>query len=111
MIESISFGKLLFKGKVSRADTIVFKDHMDTKWWIKARNCIEMEDLASVLATSPESIIVGTGFMNHIKISDSAMETLKKSGIEVTVQNSTEAAETFNEKVQKSNTVGLFHLI
>jgi hypothetical protein len=111
MIESISFGKLLFKGKVSRADTIVFKDHMDTKWWIKSRNCIEMEDLDSVLATSPKSIIVGTGFMNYIKISDNALEELKKLGIEVIVQNSTDAAETFNEKIKKSNTVGLFHLI
>ncbi len=111
MIESISFGKLLFKGKVSRADTIVFKDQMNTKWWIKSRNCIEMEDLEEVLAASPEVIIVGTGFMNYINISENALNELKDLGIEVIVQKSADAADTFNQKIQNSNTIGLFHLI
>ena len=111
MIESISMGKLLFKGKVSRSDTIVYPDHMDTKWWIKSRNCIESEDLEDVLKFEPEVVVVGTGFMMPISISDDAVNTLKSAGIEVFVEKAEAAAEIFNENTPKKKTVGLFHLL
>ena len=111
MIESISMGKLLFKGKVSRSDTIVYPDKMDTKWWIASRTCIEPGDLESVISFEPEVVIVGTGFMMPISISDSAIESLKSAGIEVFVEKAEPAAEIYNEQASKKKTVGLFHLL
>ncbi len=111
MIESVTMGKLLFQGKVSRSDTIVYKDHMNTKWWIKSRNCIEMEDLEDVLSVSPKAVIFGLGFMLPITVSDSTVRELEKMGIEVFAGKTEEAAEVFNSKVKKMTTVGLFHLL
>lgn len=111
MIESISMGKLLFKGKVSRSDTIVFKDRMDTKWWIKERTTIQMCDLDSVLAVNPEVIVFGTGFMLPITMSDDAQEEIKKKGIELIIEKSEKAMEIYNSSILKKETVGLFHLI
>jgi len=111
MIESVSMGKLLFKGKVSRSDTIVYPDHMDTKWWIKSRNCIETCDLEDVLNFEPEVVAIGLGFMMPITVSDDAVETLKSKGIEVFVGKAEEAMEFYNENTAKKKTVGLFHLL
>ena len=111
MIESVSLGKLLFKGKVSRSDTIVYKDHMNTKWWIENRTCIEPGDLEEVIKSEPEVVVVGLGFMMPIKISDAAVAALKNKGIEVFVEKSEQAAELFNKYTAEKKTVGLFHLI
>ena len=111
MIESISMGKLLFNGKVSRSDTIVFKDNMDTKWWIEERNNIQMCDLESVMAVNPEVIVFGTGFMLPISMSIETQEEIKNKGIDLIIEKSEEAMEIFNSKVKEKETVGLFHLI
>lgn len=111
MIESISMGKMLFKGKVSRSDTIVYSDKMNTKWWIKSRNCIEICDLEEVYAAGPEVVVVGLGFMMPITISDEAVSDMKNRGIEVFVEKSEAAADLFNEHTGKKKTVGLFHLL
>ncbi len=111
MIETVSMGKLLFKGKVSRSDTIVYKDHMNTKWWIKSRTCIEPEDLEEVLKAEPEVVVVGLGFVMPIKISDAAINAMKAKGIEVFVEKAEKAAELYNEYSVKKKTVGMFHLL
>ncbi|MBI9104692.1 MAG: hypothetical protein JEY99_19915 [Spirochaetales bacterium] len=111
MIESISMGKMLFQGKVSRSDTIVYADKMNTKWWIESRNCIEIGDLDEVFKAEPEVVVVGLGFMMPIKISDSAVAELEGKGIEVLIEKSDAACELFNENVGKKKTIGLFHLL
>lgn len=111
MIESVSMGKLLFQGKVSRSDTIVYKDHMDTKWWLKGRTIIDACDLEDVLKAEPEVVVVGLGFMMPITISDEAINVLEAKGIKVHVEKTEKAAEIYNEFTAKKKTIGLFHLI
>ncbi|HAK47488.1 MAG TPA: hypothetical protein DCO79_16405 [Spirochaeta sp.] len=111
MIESVSMGKLLFKGKVSRSDTIVYSDHMNTKWWIESRTTIEPVDLEDVFKAEPEVVVVGLGFMMPIRISDEAVEAMKAKGIEVHVDKAEKAAELFNKFSSSKKTVGLFHLL
>jgi len=96
MIESVSLGKLLYKGKVSRSDTIVHSDRMNTKWWIKNRTCIEISDLEEVFSVDPEVVVVGLGFMFPITISDSAVDEMKSRGIEVFVSKTDAAVGMFN---------------
>ncbi len=104
-------GKLLYKGKLSRSDTIVYSNRMDTKWWIKSRSRIEPEDLADVLKAKPEVVVVGLGFTMPIAISDAAVNALNEQGIEVHVEKSERAAEPFNQFAAKKEIVGLFHLL
>ena len=111
MIEFISMGKLLFNGKLSRSDTIVYKDHIDSRWWINNRTYIDVCDLEDVFAEEPDVVVVGVGFFNPVTIADQAIETMKSKGIEVIVEKAEKAAEIFNEMVEKRKTVGLFHLL
>jgi hypothetical protein len=111
MIESITFGKLLFKGKVSRSDTIVYPDHMDTRWWLKDKTCIGPEDLTDVLEAAPEVVTVGLGFMMPISISEDAVKLMGQNGITVFVGKAEEAAEAFNTHAGTKKTIGLFHLL
>jgi len=111
MIESISFGKMLYKGKVSRSDTIVYPDRMDTRWWLKDKTCIGCDDLGEVLKASPQVVTVGLGFMMPIRISDEAVNLMKSPGITVGVGTAEEAAEAFNRYTATQKTIGLFHLL
>ena len=105
MIGAIAFGKFLFKGKVSRADTIVYRDRINARWWIKKRNCVALGGLDEVPAGSSECIVVGTGFLSHSKVGDHALREPSRFGIEVIVRKSADAADTFNEKMKKTCTV------
>lgn len=111
MIESISMGKLLFQGKLSRSDTIVYSDHMNTKWWIKSRTKVEVGDLEEVFQAEPEVVVFGLGFMMPISVSDDAVAALKDKEIEVYVEKAEKAAEIYNEFTAKKKTIGLFHLL
>lgn len=114
MIE-VTFGKLVSGGKVARSDTIVYPHpgKMNTRWWINNRRSIEPEDLDEVLSAKPEYVVIGSGYMQHISISDAGKECLKREGVkDIFVHKTEEAAKVFNEYYENKNKViGLFHLI
>lgn len=111
MIDYISLGKLLYNGKVSRSDTIVFPDRMNTKWWINKRTIIEIDDLSEVIDELPDVVVVGTGFIRLIQLSDEARRFLEDKGVTVIVDRSEQAANVYNEICKNKKAIGLFHLI
>lgn len=113
MIESYDFGIIVINGKRYTSDVIVFTERVVDGWWRKEGHRLYVDDLKEILnhEPKPEVLVVGTGYYGLVKVSPDVESALKYQGIELKVQPTKEACQTFN-KLLKSNkrVAGAFHL-
>jgi len=113
LIESYDFGLIVIKARRYTSDIIVFPEQVIEGWWRKEGHRIYVEDLKEILnhEPRPEVLVVGTGYYGIVKISPDVETVLKSQRIELVVQPTKEACQTFN-KLLKSNkrVAGAFHL-
>ena len=111
-IEDIAFAKLVSGGKVYRNTCLVSREAVDGRWWRKDGGAFSPEDFSDVMARGPDTIILGTGFMNKVKVPDDTLELFRNAGVTCEVLDSTEAAERFNALLDAGgNVTGAFHLL
>ena len=112
MIEYVSFGRLVFKGKVYRSDCIIKGHEINSRWWRKKGDKILYEDLEDVIKSNPEIIVIGRGFMNFLDIPESTIDKLRNDGIDVEVKDTMEAVNIYNDLDEgNKKVVGVFHLV
>lgn len=113
MIEHYDFGFIVIDGKRFTSDVIVFPERVVDGWWRKEGHKLHIEDLRVVLNSEPklQILVVGTGYNGLLKVSPEVNETLKAHGIELIVQPTKEATQTFNKLLNSGKRVaGAFHL-
>jgi hypothetical protein len=113
LIESYDFGVIVIDGKRYTSDVIVFPERVIDDWWRKEGHRLHLDDLKEILEPKqrPEVLLVGTGYYGIMKISPEAENALKSEGIELMVQPTREAFQTFNELLKSGRRVaGAFHL-
>jgi hypothetical protein len=110
MIESYAFGRMSIKGKVYTSDLIIYPEKIDPSWWRQSGHVLCLEDIRDVLNEQPEVLIIGTGFMGLMKITEEVREYTDKNNIELIIQTSKKAVRTFNDLAPKKRTIGAFHL-
>jgi hypothetical protein len=109
-IESYSFGKMVYDGRVYTADLIIFPGRVFSNWWRLAGHHLHMEDLVEVLAEKPDVLVIGTGKMGVMQVPGALREELKQKGIELVVEKTGEAVRVFNSADRTKKVVGAFHL-
>lgn len=113
MIESYDFGVIIINGKRYTNDVIVFPERVMDGWWRKEGHRLYVEDLKEILEHEPrpEVLVVGTGYHGLVKVSPEVEKALESRGIELVVQPTKEACQTFNKLLESSKgVVGAFHL-
>jgi hypothetical protein len=113
LIESYDFGVAVINGRRYTSDVIAFPERVIDRWWRKEGHRLCLEDLKEILEhkPQPEVLVVGTGYYGAMKVSPDVEKTLKSQGIELVVQPTREACQTFNEHLKSSRRVaGAFHL-
>ncbi len=115
MIESYSFGRLVFKGKPYTRDLIILSDGMSLRiidnWWRKEGHYLQVEDLEEVWEFKPEVLVIGTGASGLMRVAPDVLNKAEKLGIKVTSQLTSEAVKTFNTYLnQGKRLAGAFHL-
>jgi hypothetical protein len=104
---------MVINGKRYTSDVIVFSERVTDNWGRKEGHRLYMEDLKEILEREekPEVLLVGTGYYGIMKISPEVENALKSRGIELVVQPTREAIQTFNELLKSGRRVaGAFHL-
>ena len=109
-IDSYSFGKMVIEGKTFQSDLIIYPEKVDASWWREEGHLLQPGDLKAVLTTSPEVLIIGTGYMGLMKVPDEIRKELLEKNIELYVEKSSRAVEIFNSINTKRKTVAAFHL-
>lgn len=110
MIESYSFGKIVIDGVIYNNDVIIFPDRVQDGWWRKEGHRIHQEDLKAVVEYSPNVLIIGSGAYGRVTVPDRLHRFLKENNIDLKVEKTERACETYNELSSEGDVVAALHL-
>ena len=110
LIESYSFGRMKVDGKSYAADLIIFPDHVYDRWWRKEGHKLSVDDLKDVWQAAPEVLIVGTGCYGLMKVPSEVKGQLSAKNVELIVENTKEAWQTYNRLAPVKKVVAALHV-
>ena len=109
-IDGYVFGRIIIDGKTYTTDVILYADMVDSSWWRKEGHSLYKEDLPGIVKAKPDILIIGTGNMGVMQVSESTIKYFEGQGIEVRVAKTGKAVEIFNELSAGKKVIGAFHL-
>jgi hypothetical protein len=110
IIASYTFGHILIKGQTYTSDLIIYPHHLDARWWRKEGHRLQPVDLEEVVREKPETLVVGTGYFGHMKVPPETSDYLESQGVEVILERTQEAWQTYNRLSQNRKVVAALHL-
>lgn len=109
-IDHYSFGRIIIDNKAYNSDLIIYPNRIDTHWWRKEGHLLQIDDIADVIKENPETIIIGTGYSGVMKVSNDALRLLRSKGIDVIIEKTSDAVNTFNQISKHKKTIACLHL-
>lgn len=110
VIDSYQFGQISIDGRQYASDVIVFPDRVKDNWWRKSGHQLCLEDVADVMAESPEVLIVGTGASGLVEVLPEVRQAADARGIELIVETTDKACHTYNQLCCSQRVVAALHL-
>lgn len=109
IVEKYDFGKIKIDGKIYSHDLIIFSDGIKD-WWRDNSHWIYLDDIKEILEKQPKKIIFGTGYSGLMNVPEEIRKILEKSGIEVIIEPTKKACDTYNKLSKEEGIVAAFHL-
>ncbi len=109
-IEGFRFGEVRISGTPYTDDLILFEDRVRPHWWRKDGDEVRVGDLAEAFAEGPDTLIIGTGAHQCLKIAPEVIAYAMKAGIELLAFDTRTACQTFNRLRGKRRVVAALHL-
>lgn len=111
-IDGYSFGRMTIGGKEFTSDLIIYQDgRIQENWWRTQGHHLFPDDITTLLDTRPDKLVIGTGAMGLMNVSESVLELCEKRGIEVETCRTAAAVMRFNEAAEAGTVVAAcFHL-
>lgn len=110
MINSYSFGEVTVSGKRYTSDVIIFEDTIKDDWWRKEGHSLDPDDLNEAIAAVPEVLVVGTGNSGLMDVPPETADFIKSKGIELIVQPTAQACQTYNKLSKSKKVIACLHL-
>ncbi len=110
MIDSYDFGQITIDGRRYNRDVIIFSDNVKDGWWRREGHRLSLEDLVDVFEAEPEVLVIGTGYSGLMKVPHDVQDYMKSKNIELVVENTRQACQTYNRLSQFKKVVAAFHL-
>jgi hypothetical protein len=110
IINSYEFGLVVINGQHYTSDVIIFPDRVRDNWGRRGGHQLCVEDLAEVIAESPEVLIIGTGAMGLVKVLPEVKPSLEAQGIKLIAEASDQACQTYNQLCHSQGVVAALHL-
>ena len=111
MIEHYSFGSITISGKRYTSDLTIINGQVHSDWWRKSGHTVSIDDLTDIINAEPDYLVIGSGSSGLMKVSSRLRQHLEDSGIEVLVEPTATAIQTFNRMYDDGKDIsGGFHL-
>ena len=110
VIDSYQFGQISVGGRKYTSDVLIFPDRVEDNWWRKGGHQLCLEDIADVMAESPEVLIVGTGASGLVEVLPEVRQAAEAHGIELIVETTDRACHTYNQLCRSQRVVAALHL-
>jgi hypothetical protein len=109
-IEEYRFGRIVVDGQTYTHDLIIYPGRVQGHWWRKEGHRLAPEDLPALLREPPEVLVVGQGSPGLMVVPPATLERLQALGIEVIVEPTARAWQTYNRLRQEKRAVAALHL-
>ena len=96
LIDRYSFGTIIINGKTYTKDVIIFSDRVLSPWSRKEGHLLQLEDLVEIIKEKPDVLVIGKGYSGVMDVPEELVKKLMSQGIQVIIQDSSEAVNTFN---------------
>ncbi|NIU38742.1 hypothetical protein GWN65_01875 [Candidatus Bathyarchaeota archaeon] len=110
MIESYHFGQITINGNKYSRDVIIFPDRVEDGWWRREGHRLSLEDLQEVFEVKPEVLVIGTGYSGLMKVPQAVRDYVATKNIELVVEKTGRACQTYNHLCQSKRVLAAFHL-
>ena len=109
-IDSFRFGQIAVAGQIYTSDLILLPERILPNWWRKSGHRLAIEDLAAVLQSAPEILIIGQGTNSRMLIPKETWQALAEARIEVLALPTPEACQRYNHLCSQHKVAAALHL-
>ena len=110
-ITNYTFGHIEVDGRSYGSDVIITPEGVEDGWWRKEGHRLSVEDLDTVIAANPDTLIIGSGYYGRMQVPRDTRSFLTGRGIAIEVVQTSEAVEMFNQLQRKyARVVAALHL-
>ena len=109
-IDSYSFGRIVINCKTYTSDVIIYPDRVDAMWWRKEGHLLRHADVADALQAKPDVLVIGTGAAGVMRVPRETVERIASQGIEVKVERTAKAVETYNDLQGAKIVIAALHI-
>ncbi|MBN1536596.1 MAG: hypothetical protein JW908_07690 [Anaerolineales bacterium] len=109
-IEAYSFGMIRIDGSTYARDVMILPEGVISNWRRREGHLLIPEDIVPVFEAAPEILVVGTGSVDRMKISEAIKQETHKRGIQLICMPSGKAWQVYNAKANEKRVAGAFHL-
>ncbi len=95
LVKGYEFGKIIVGDREYRNDVVVGDKVLVESWWRKEGHRVSLEDL-EWLKGEVDVVVFGTGAYGRVKVDSDVVKALKERGIDVIIEPTAKAVETFN---------------
>ncbi len=107
MINNYNFGKIAINNQNFTSDVMILPSGKIISWWRKTGHNVVNEDMEKIYAAEPSVIILGTGQMGVMKVSEEVRKYCKEHNIKLVVEPTDTAVKLFNSEPAESKAAGL----
>jgi hypothetical protein len=110
-IRSYRFGRIDLDGRSYTADVIITPEGVVDNWWRKDGHSLAVGDLAPILAAKPDILVIGTGYLGRMIVSNDVRHHLEAHGVHVREARTRQAVADFNHlQAQRARVAAALHL-
>ena len=111
MITDFSFGKIVVNGKTYCDDIKIVREQVIPDWWRKGGHRVDVEDIADILESGPDIVIIGKGSPGFMQTGAHLREGMVANNIVLIEKKTSKAIEVFNKLFQEGRKVAAgFHI-
>ena len=106
-----SFGRIVVDGQICNNDIKIVNGKLVADWWRKSGHIVEIEDVQDIIDSDSTILVIGKGQPGYMRITQSLQEHLEKNDIELIVEKTSTAIQTFSRLMLEGKQVsGGFHV-
>lgn len=109
-IDSYRFGQITINGLKYTSDVIIYPDRVQANWWRDDSHKLTLKDITGIMKENPELLLVGTGASGLMRVLPEVERAVKASNIQLIVQPTSEACDTYNQLCPAQKVVAALHL-
>ncbi|MDH7486539.1 MAG: MTH938/NDUFAF3 family protein [Anaerolineae bacterium] len=109
-IESYRFGSIRVDGQTHSKDVIILPERVVAGWWRQEGHTLWPDDLKAVFEAAPEVLVVGSGSVGRMEVPAYTRQQIEAAGIELIVERTAEACQTYNRLRQTRRVAAALHL-